>query len=75
MLLVYEQWNWDGTGPTQVGTLRDGVINAIHSDIRNAPSSSHNTSVMAVGTIKRTFPIFTDRIRVRVDYYQSYLVR
>ena len=74
VLLIYEQWNWDGTGPAQVNGLRDNVINKIHADIKNS-NNSHNTSVKGVSTVKKTFPIFTDQIKVRIDYYQSYLVR
>lgn len=72
--LHYEQWNWDGDGATQVNALRDKVINKIHADISNG-GFSHNTSATGKGFIRRTFPIFSERIRVRIDYYQSYLTR
>lgn len=74
VLLIYEQWAYDSTGPTQVNGLRDQVIEKIYADLTNG-GNSHNIDIANSATVIKTFPIFVDRLDLVVDFYQSYLVR
>lgn len=68
------QWNWDSTGSTQINALLDGVITAIHADIKNG-GNSHDTRITGVTPIAKRHPLYGWRVRLAISYYQDDRVR